>query len=92
MLDLVISMLKGMLPKIKEEVSKKIKNKELAPNVLKMFTIFFNLLVGIFSKEDTFKEKLVKEIPVLIATLGLILKDLLDDDDVTTNLLDINFD
>ena len=92
MLELVISMLKGMLPSIKDEVSKKITNKEIAPNVLKMFTIFFELVVGIFSKEETFKNKLIRQLPVLIATLGVILTDLLDEDTVTTDLLDINFD
>ena len=57
-----------------------------------MFTIFFELVVGIFSKEETFKNKLIKQLPVLIATLGVILTDLLDEDTVTTDLLDINFD
>lgn len=91
MLELVINMLKGMLPSIKVEVSKKITNKEIAPNVLKMFTLFFELIVGIFSKEETFKSKLIKVLPVLIATLGVILTDLLDEDTVTTNLMDIDF-
>lgn len=92
MLKLLIGLLTGMKPTIELEVSKKIQNKEIAPNVIKMFGFFFTLLLGVFSSTHNLKKVLINKLPALLTTLSLILKDLLDEDTETTNIKDIDFE
>lgn len=93
MLSLVLTMVLGLKDAVKEEVAKKIGNKELAPNLLKVVNFVFVLIQVIFkSKESGVKEMLIKKIPVLMALLGAILADLADKDNETTNLSDIDFE
>ena len=93
MLKLVINMLFGMKEAVKEEVEKKIGDKELAPNLLKLVNFFFLLIKSVFNKEEKgIKSFLVRHIPILLTVLGVILKDLLDDDKVTTDLSDVDFE
>ena len=93
MLKFIVSTLIGAKELVKIELAKKIQNKELLPNIIKLVNFFFLFIAFLFQKDNGgVKKFLIQYIPVLNALTGVILKDLLDEDKDTTDLTEVDLE